>query len=274
MLREDYSVRIQDKFNSLKHWVQNKSTSLKHWIQSINLRKRIQTNVTLKRQGHAYVFFLIVFIIASVCFREEFLFHVGVTLFSIAIVYLVMKQSNIELKETTEKQINAFVTNLQMVCTELRNVSDKIVTLSVIMKDVQEILGETWSVSKEATAKREIEKRERKETIKPQLFIRLELRGFNFIIDLRHYHLIVSNSGSDALGTVVRIGDWQWGGYNIEPYRPRDIDIGYINSYRGVSLLDISIETRDIDRNHYQGYIRVSLVAQLGQNIPIPLVEA
>jgi len=214
-------VRIRNSFKNLKHWIQNKPMSLKYWVQSINLRKWIKTRITLKKQWCLYVIFFAIFIIAAICFREEFLFQVGVTLFSIAIVYLVMKQSNIELKETTERQINAFVTNLQMVCSELRNVCEKIETLSIIIKDVQEIIRESSLVSKEAIAKVEREKRERKESIKPQLSIRLELKGFNFIIDLRHYHLIVTNSGSDAIGTVAKIWDWQSDSYDIRTYKYR-----------------------------------------------------
>lgn len=266
-------MRIQNKFKNLKDWIQSKSMSLKYRIQSMSPRQWVQSHITLSRQWFLYILFLAIFIIVSTCFREQFLFQVGVTLFSIAIVYLVMKQSNIELKETTEKQIKAFVGNLQIVCSELRNVGNRINALSVVMKDVQEILGETSLASKEAIAKREREKRERKESIKPQLSVRLELRGFNFIIDLRHYHLIVSNSGSDALGTIIRIRNWYWSGYNIGTYVPIDVDIGIISNYRGASLIDVSIETRDVDRNRYEGHIQVPL-SQLGQYFSFSLTEA
>jgi len=265
-------VRIRDSIKNLKHWIQNKPMTLKYWLQSINLRLWIKTKLTLKNQWHLYVSFLAIFITAAVCFREEFLFQVGVTLFSIAIVYLVMKQSNIELKETTEKQINAFVTNLQMVCSELRNVCERVDALSVIMKDVQKTLEKSSAVSKEAIAKAELEKRGRKESIKPQLSIRLELKGFNFIIDLRHYHLVVNNLGSDAVRTIVKMWDWQSECYDITTRKHVDIDIGPINSYRNITLLDVSIETRDIDRNPYNGYVRIQL-SQLGQTFPVTLTE-
>lgn len=265
-------MNIRNSFKNLKHWIQNKPISLKYWVQSINLRQWIKTNVTLKRQWYLYVLFLAIFIVAAICFREEFLFQVGVTLFSIAIVYLVMKQSNIELKETTENQINAFVINLQMVCSELRTVGGTIEALSVIMKGVQEIIRESSLVSKEAIVKVEREKRERKESIKPQLSIRLELKGFNFIIDLRGYHLIVTNSGSDAIGTVAKIGDWQSDSYDIRTYKSIDIDIGHIKRVRGIFLLNITIETRDVERNRYEGCVRASL-SQLGQTFSVILTE-
>jgi len=49
-------------------------------------------------------------------------------------------------------------------------------------------------------------------------------------------------------------------------------NIGHINNYRGISLLNVSIETRDVDGNHYEGCVRVSL-SQLGQTFSVTLTK-
>jgi Ca2+/Na+ antiporter len=245
--------------------------SLKYWIRSKHPILWIQSRITLRRQGYLYVIFLAVFIIASIYFREQFLFQVGVTLFSIAVVYLVMKESNIELRETTEKQIKAFVENIQAVCSELKNVSSRVDTLSDVMKDVQRAILKSTLVSEDAIAKEEAERRKRKESIKPQLSVKVELRGFHFIVDLRRYHLIIWNSGSDAIGTIVQIRNLEYGVFNIGTREKIDIDIGHMNEFKGISRLNVQIKVRDVDMNLYQGNVQVSLPQ--ARLISVPLTE-
>ena len=236
------------------------------------LIQSIRSQITLKRAWCFYFLGLSIFIIVSICYRELYWYQLGITLFSIAIVYLVMVTSNIELRETTEKQVKTFVDNLQTVCTELRNVSSGISTLSNAMKEIQRTILESTSVSKRAVAIAEAEKRKRKESIKPKLLIMVEIKGFQFwIFDSRHYHLLVWNSGSDAVGTILRIGNLEYGAYNIGIRKQVDIDIGHINNFKGTSRLGVYIELRDVDRNPYQGDVQVSLPQP--QWISVPLTE-
>lgn len=265
-------MRIRNRIKNLKDWIKSKSTSLKYRIQSISLRQWIPSHITLRRQGYLYVLFLAIFIVASICFREEFLFQVGITLFSIAVVYLVMKQSNIELKETTERQIKAFVDNLQMVCSELKNVSSRINTLSDVMKDVQRTILKSTLVSETAIAKEEAERRKRKESIKPQLRVKVEVKGIQvWIFGRRYYQLTVWNVGYDAIGTILRMRNWVYGPYSIGSYKQIPIDIGHIDDFKGISKLSVLIEVRDVDKNLYQANIQISLPQP--QWISVPLTE-
>jgi hypothetical protein len=183
-----------------------------------------------------------------------------------------MITSNIELRETTEKQVKAFVDNLQTMCAELKSVSEGIITLTNVMKEVQRTILESTLASKTAIAAAETEKRKRKESIKPQLSTMVVLSGFQWwIFDNRRYHLLLYNSGSDAIGTMVIIGNLQYGAYDIGIGTHRDIDIGHINDFRGIATLSILIKVRDVDRNLYQGNIQVSLPQP--QCISVPLTE-
>lgn len=238
----------------------------------MRIPSKFRNQITLKRKWYLYILTLFAFIIASYYYRDAYFLQVGVTLLSIAIVYLVMETSNIELKEITEKQIKAFVENIQMVCSELKTVSNGINTLTKVMKEVQEAIGTSELASKEATIKAEAEKRKRKESIKPRLSIRVEVGGFQFwIFDNRHYYLSLANSGCDAIATVAQIGNFVSEAYNIGTRKQIGIDIGRINTFSGISRLNVEIEVRDVDKNLYRGNIQVSLPQS--QWISIPLTE-
>lgn len=235
--------------------------------------QQIRNQITLRRAGYFYFLSLLIFIIASICWRDSYWFQLGVTLFSIAIVYLVMIAGNKELRETTEKQVKAFVDNLQTVCTELKDVSSGISTLANVMKEVREAILTSTLASQTAIAKAEAEKAKRKESIRPQLSTMVVLSGFQWwFIENRHYHLLLYNSGSDAIGTMVILGNLQHGPYNIVIGHPTDIDIGHINDFRGMAALNILIKLRDVDRNLYQGNLQVSLPQP--QCISVPLTES
>lgn len=186
-----------------------------------------------------------------------------------------MKQSNIELKETTEKQIKALVGNFQIVCSELKNVSSGIDSLSAVMTEVKNAILESTLASKAAIAKAEEEKRKRKASIRPQLGVKTEQRGFPGIfgfLDMRHYFLTIRNSGSDALGTTVQIGNRpSQEAHDIGTFKHIDIDFGHINDFKGIFSLNVLVETRDADKNPYRGSVQVALPQP--QFAFVPLIE-
>jgi hypothetical protein len=183
-----------------------------------------------------------------------------------------MVESSKELGETTEKQVKAFVNNLQTVCTELKDVSSGISTLVNVMKEVREAILTSTLASQTAIAKAETEKRKRRESVKPLLSTTVVQSGFQWwFIDTRHYHLLLHNSGSDATATMVIIGNSSHGAYNIGTNAHVDIDLGHVNDFRGKATLDILISVRDVDRNPYQSYVQVSLLQP--QQISVQLAE-
>jgi hypothetical protein len=192
-----------------------------------------------------------------------------------------MVQSNVELRETTEKQVKAFVENLQTVCTELKNVSIGINTLTSAMKEVQRTIIESSLISQKAMGKIEEEKRKRKESIKPQLSIKIEQRGFQVwvLLDTRHYVLSLWNSGSDVIGAIVSVGNFVSEALDIGTRKMKEVDIGHVNNFATLSPLDIlaggnrivTIEVRDVDRNLYRGNVQVLLPQP--EWISVPLSE-
>ena len=242
----------QSKFEKLIHWIRNQ--------------------ITLRRAWGFYFLSLFVFIIVSICYRNSYWFQLGFTLFSILIVYLVMVTSNIELRETTEKQVKAFVDNIQTVSTELKNVFNGISTLTNVMKQVERAISESTLVSETAIAKAEAERKKRKESIKPQLRVKVEPTGTQlWIFGRRYYQLTVWNVGYNAIGTILTIGERVYRVHDIESYKQIPIDIGHINDFKEVSKLNVLIEVGDVDKNLYQANIQVSLSQT--QWISVPLTE-
>lgn len=227
----------------------------------------VKNKMTLERAWYLFVISLILFVIFSIIYPDTFRLTLGISVLTIAMMYLIMVSSNIELQTATQTQVKVFVEQLQTLGNELKNVSQGIRTLTQVMIDVKTTLLESTLVSKTAIAKAEIERRKRKESIKPQLSVMVEIRG----IFWRHYHVLLSNSGSDAIGTIIRIGNQSYGTYNIGVGEHIDIDIGHINNFQGIPSLSVFLETRDVDRNPYQGQFQVSLPQP--QWASIPLVE-
>lgn len=181
-------------------------------------------HITLKRVWYSYFLSLVIFVILSVLYRnlDAYIFQIG-TVFSIFIVYLVMIQSNFELRETTEKQVKAFVENLQTVCAELKKVSSGVNNLANVMKDVQRTMLESALVSKTAQERAESEKKKRKATIEPQLHIGVGAHGSQFwFYDSRGYDLFVTNSGvGNAVNTFFTVSGWRYGPFDIIANRPQ-----------------------------------------------------
>lgn len=239
-----------------------------------NILKRfalwVRNKITLERAWYLFTISLILFVILSVVYPDTFRLTLGISVLTIVMMYLIMMSSSIELQRATQTQVKAFVDNLQTVCTELKNVSSGISTLTKVMKEVQRTILESTLASKTAIAKAEAERKKRKESIKPQLSIRVVIKGRKlWIFDSRHYHLIVRNYGSDAIQTIFGVGKWEYGPHDIKINIPIDIDIGHINDFRGSSTLRVLIKVRDVDRNLYQGNVNVSLPQLQWGSVPL-----
>jgi hypothetical protein len=237
--------------------------------------KWVRFHVTLKRVWYGYFLSLIIVVVVSILYRnlDPYIFQIG-TVFSIIVVYLVMIQSNSELRETTEKQVKAFVESLQTVCAELKELSSRVDNLADVMKGVQKTILESTLVSNAIQERVENERKKRKAMIKPQLEIGAEVHGLQVLIfDNRGYHLTVSNSGiGDALNTFLVVKGVRYGPFDIVANKPSmTIDIGPLKKFKEISFISIYIQLRDIDGNFYAGFIRVSLPQP--QSIPVPLSE-
>ncbi|HUW47443.1 MAG TPA: hypothetical protein VMW36_01700 [Patescibacteria group bacterium] len=227
------------------------------------LAKWIRRHVTLRRLWYVYFLSLVVFVVLSILSRnlDAYIFQIG-TVFSIFIVYLVMIQSNFELRETTEKQVKAFVENLQTVCAELKRVSSGIDSLTNVMKDVQRAMLESTLVTKAVQERIESERQKRKVMMKPQLNISVTEHGFQFLVfDTKGYDLYVTNSGlGNAMSTFFSINAWRRGPFDIIANGPPiTIDMGPLKDFKDVSFVDVQIQLSDIDGNFYRGHVRMSL---------------
>ena len=106
--------------------------------------------------------------------------------------------------------------------------------------------------------------RKRSSQVTPALSMKLFLGGQRFIVDMRSYHLIVSNSGGDCRG--LRISAELADGRNKD-YRERDLsrggrvefDLGLLKEVRGADRLRLRFECKDVDEREFCGAESLSL---------------
>jgi len=106
--------------------------------------------------------------------------------------------------------------------------------------------------------------KKRSSQVTPVLSMKLFLGGQRFIVDMRSYHLVVSNSGGDCRG--LRISAELADGRNKD-YRERDLsrggrvefDLGLLKEVRGADSLRVRFECKDVDEREFCGAESLSL---------------
>lgn len=244
---------------------QNRFEKLIHWIRS---------RITLRRAWYLFGISLVLFVIFCSLYPDQFRVTLGISVLTITMMYLIMVTSSIELQRLTQTQVKAFVEELQAVGTELKDVGLELSGFINVMREIQRVVVESLSVSKTALELGEAERKRRKELIKPQLHLRVEMRGVNILwglIDNRNYHLIVANTGGDGIDAWVYVNQKRYGPYEIKANDRIDVGFGPVNNYKGLQAVDVRISIRDVGRNPY------SLKTQIGFNqtewVFIPLTE-
>jgi len=218
----------------------------------------VKRKVTLERAWYLYAISLVLFVIFSIVYPDPFRVTLGISVLTIAMMYLIMVSGNIELQRATQTQVKAFIEQLQAVGTELQNVGSELSGLINVMREVQRSVAESLSVSKTALELEEAERKRHKELIKPRLHLRVEMQGIHVLwglIDTRNYHLIVANTGGDGIDTWVHVGHQgvmkRYGPYQIKANEQIDVGFGHVNEYKGLQAVDVQINIRDMDRNPY-----------------------
>ncbi len=100
--------------------------------------------------------------------------------------------------------------------------------------------------------------KKRAAAVRPILSMKLVLGGQRFIVDMRSYRLLVSNSGGDCRG--LRISAELADGRNKD-YRERDLsrggridfDLGLLKELEGAESLKLQFECEDVDGREYCG---------------------
>lgn len=254
-------------------------TSLE-WFRQIlrRIASWIKSKITSERAWYLFAVGLVLFIVLSIAFPDSFRLTLGISVLTITMMYLIMISSNIELQRATQTQVKAFVEQLQVVANELKNVGSELSGLINVMRQVERSVTESLSVSKTALAIEESERKKHKELIKPQIYLRIAMSGFEILwgrIDIRHYHLIVANGGGDATDCWVSAGRYgllkEYGSHEIGSHKQIDVDIGHFNEYRGQQIIEVQVRLRDIERNPYHNTSQLNL--NQVEWISLPLYE-
>ena len=127
-------------------------------------------------------------------------------------------------------------------------------------------MAECLAIVKQAfpEIQRMVADKNRSSQVTPVLSMKLFLGGQRFIVDMRSYHLIVSNSGGDCRG--LRVSAELADGRN-KGYRERDLsrggrvefDLGLLKEVRGADSLRLRFECKDAEEREFCGAESLSL---------------
>ncbi len=218
--------------------------------------------MNLRRAWLLYVSALTIFVIVSVYYPNGLLLQLGTTSLTIIAMYLIMITSNIELRKSTERQVQSFVEQLQTVGMELKNVSNGLERTIEVLKKVETTLAQLTGKTSELVAIEQREIAERIELLKPKISIVAQRR--RMLLFWEDYFLIVRNNGGDAKDLQVsylRKGEWY---PTVPPKQLKrneqfEINCGNVNEYKTASYISTTVITYDNEGRLYEGTANVGI---------------
>jgi hypothetical protein len=108
--------------------------------------------------------------------------------------------------------------------------------------------------------------------ILPSLSMKVFLGGQRFIVDMRSYRLLVSNSGGDCRGLIVTV-KLPGGGSRVCKERDlgrgvrTEVDLGVFKEVGKLESLELKVQCKDVDGRDLQGGEQVPLVGTALQEI-------
>jgi hypothetical protein len=121
---------------------------------------------------------------------------------------------------------------------------------------------------------RMVEDKKRSARVRPVLSMKLFLGGQRFIVDMRSYHLIVSNSGGDcrALRISAELADGRskdYGERDLSRGGRVELDLRLLKEVHGADSLKLRFECEDVDGRGYRGSESLGLDGDRLEDAPL-----
>ena len=121
---------------------------------------------------------------------------------------------------------------------------------------------------------KQVADKRRAEKVKPTLSMRMILRGCNFLVDLRSYHLEISNSGEvcrdiRVLGLYPEGRTKTLGPVDVDGENQAELNLGVFKEVHGLGHLDLRIECKDVDGRELKAQESVRLDGEEWQTIAL-----
>jgi uncharacterized protein (UPF0335 family) len=222
--------------------------------------------VTLKHAWIIYFIGLPIYGVSAYIVRNNLYTSLGTTTMTILVLYLIMMQSNKEMRAALGQEAKTFAENLESVTNELRKVSEA-------LSDVKERIGTMGQDTKNLVAIEKTRDEERVQRLRPRLVV--TFKSDHFALFFLHYYLIVVNNGSVAKDVQISYLMGKVWKNNTYPTIPRNgqavIDCGDVTLFTSISLLQVWASVYDEEGNHYVGTINVDVKNTKSQEIPLSL---
>ena len=244
------------------------------WVTLRNAVVRwLKKHVNLYRAWYAFGVALLAFLAYSLVSPNTLFLQLGSVVLTILALYLIMITSNRELQKATKTQADAFVSELRAVGSELRNVTNRLEGIATTLQGLKQVMERQVLTQETITAVEQAETTMRIQRMKPILYTRIQLAGWNLLLDLRQHQLLVYNSGGDAREVFASVGvapmqntQTRFGPFAIPSNgQTPPQNIGPTNAFGGATSFVISISCRDVERREYSGIAQVLLGADWNQ---------
>ncbi len=214
---------------------------------------------TLKRAWLIYAIALVAYVASVLLSHNALLISLGTTTMTIFVLFLIMMQSNKEVRLGLEKEAKTFEENLKLVTSELKKVSEatlkSVEALSRVEQGVLKVADETDQLKK---AEEGVES-ERVLLLKPKIL--LSLFSGDYYSFWKHYYLSVSNLGGDArdlqLSYVLGKNTQIFKAQLLQRNRQSKFDCGDISVFRSGSVVHIELSTNDSEGRTYLGIVNI-----------------
>jgi hypothetical protein len=214
---------------------------------------------TLKRAWLIYAIALVAYVASVLLSHNALLISLGTTTMTIFVLFLIMMQSNKEVRLGLEKEAKTFEENLKLVTSELKKVSEatlkSVEALSRVEQGVLKVADETDQLKK---AEEGVES-ERVLLLKPKIL--LSLFSGDYYSFWKHYYLSVSNLGGDArdlqLSYVLGKNTQIFKDQLLQRKRQSKFDCGDISVFRSGSVVHIELSTNDSEGRTYLGIVNI-----------------
>lgn len=179
-----------------------------------------------------------------------------------------MVTSNLELQRATKLQVDSFVTELRSVGAELRTVTNRLEGIATTLQGLKQVMEKQVLTQETITAVEQAEAAMKIARMKPVIYVKVQLTGWNFFADLRQHQLMIYNSGGDVREVFVAVGvvplqdnQTQFGPWAVSSNAQVVQNIGPAKAFGGATELMVSINCRDAERRGYAGTAQVRLGA-------------
>ena len=212
---------------------------------------------TLRRAWLIYAIALVAYVASVLLSHNALLISLGTTVMTIFVLFLIMMQSNKEVRLGLEKEAKTFEESLKLVTSELKKVSEATLKSAGSISRVEAGISSMAGKTTELVSIEQERENERIGLLKPRIFASLFINSWGWFGIYKHYYISISNIGGDARDLILyfpRAGiKMQSSFQSLKRGPPWNIDYGDVAVFKIANPLNVEISLYDMEGRNYYG---------------------